>query len=79
MCQCNPNKKCLRQLDVKYLAFEAIKSGCGAELTVQLVNRDGTLAAPEAAAGMYVQVLHVSWNSVTTAITLLLGPFSHAP
>lgn len=46
----------MRQMDVKYLAFEAIKSGCGAELTLQLVHQDGTLAAPEVAADRYLQV-----------------------
>lgn len=46
-------------MDVKYLAFEAIKSGCGAELTIQLVNQDDMLIAPQAGADMYLQVSHV--------------------
>ena len=49
----------MRQMDVKYLSFEAIKSGCGAELTVQLVHQDGMPAASEVAADIYLQVFHL--------------------
>ena len=38
LCRCNPKKKCLRQLDSKYIAGEVMKAACGAELQLSLTT-----------------------------------------
>lgn len=44
LCRCNPKKRCLRQLDSKYIAGEVMKAACGAELQLSLTTTDAAQA-----------------------------------
>ena len=45
-------------MDTKYIAFEALRSSCGADLVVQLVDDRGRLVSTEMPPGVQLQVHH---------------------
>ena len=56
LCQYNPNKTCHQHTDSKYIAFENLRSRCGADLYVHLVDAVGNPVAAELLPGIHLQV-----------------------
>ena len=63
LCQYNPNKTCQQHTDSKYIAFENLRSRCGADLHVQLADDAGSPVAAELLSGIHLQV-RVHFNAV---------------
>ena len=66
LCINNPRKRCLRQLDTKYIVSDVLRAPCGAELCLQLRGSDETEGAMDWSmpTGLHAQVSTVTWTKV---------------
>ena len=57
MCKNTPHRRCTSNFAQKYLSGDAIKSKCGAYITIEVIDRNtGEPVSPDAVAGLHLEV-----------------------
>ena len=56
LCCYNPKKRCIRQLNHKFLTHEPLQAACGAHLKLQIVSSDGCEVSPDVFPDLHIQV-----------------------
>ena len=60
MCKNTPHRRCTGNFAQKYLSGDAIKSKCGANILVEVIDRStGDTAPAEAVQGLHLEVRHL--------------------